>query len=61
MHVLFKEKMADEAFLREYTVGHEELRRHVLQYDPDTAAEVTGVPREDIVELARLYGQTSLP
>ncbi|KKB73645.1 MULTISPECIES: molybdopterin-dependent oxidoreductase [Bacillus] len=59
MHVLFAEGMADEAFLKKYTVGHEELRRHVLQYDPDTVAEITGVPREDIVELARLYGKTS--
>ncbi|QHZ47196.1 molybdopterin-containing oxidoreductase family protein [Bacillus sp. NSP9.1] len=59
MHVLFKEKMADEAFLKTYTVGYEELRRHVVQYDPDTVAEITGVPRDDIERLARLYGETS--
>ena len=59
MHVLFAEGLADEAFLQEYTVGHEELRRHVLQYDPDTVAAITGVPREDIIKLARLYGKTS--
>ncbi|MFE5323750.1 molybdopterin-dependent oxidoreductase [Paenibacillus sp. NPDC056579] len=59
MHILFAEQMADEAFLREYTVGHEELRRHVKQYDPATVSAITGVPAEDIVKLARLYGQTS--
>lgn len=59
MHVLFAEGLTDEAFLREYTVGHEELRRHVVQYDPATVAAITGVPAEDIVKLARMYGQTS--
>ncbi len=59
MHVLFAEQMVDEAFLREYTVGHEMLREHVRQYDPQTVAEITGVPAEDIRRLARLYGQTT--
>lgn len=59
MHVLFAEGLTDEAFLREYTVGHEELRRHAAAYDPATVSGITGVPAADIVELARLYGGTS--
>ena len=59
MHVLFKEHLADESFLKEFTVGHEELRRHVRQYDPAAVEAVTGVSRNDIIELARLYGRTS--
>lgn len=59
MHVLFAEDMVDEAFLEQFTVGHEELRKHVRQYDPHTVSAITGVPAEDIVRLARLYGQTS--
>ncbi|QGQ96620.1 molybdopterin oxidoreductase family protein [Paenibacillus psychroresistens] len=59
MHVLFAENMEDTAFLRQYTVGYEELREHVIQYDPDTVSAITGVPVEDIYKLARLYGQTS--
>ncbi|AYQ16602.1 molybdopterin oxidoreductase family protein [Bacillus paralicheniformis] len=59
MHVLFEENLADESFLKEFTVGHEELRRHVLQYDPATVEAITGVSRNDIIELARLYGRTS--
>ncbi|WP_080836493.1 molybdopterin-containing oxidoreductase family protein [Cohnella massiliensis] len=58
MHVLFAEGLANEAFLREYTVGHEELREHVRQYDPLAVSAITGVPPEDIVRLARLYGGT---
>jgi anaerobic selenocysteine-containing dehydrogenase len=59
MHILFAENMTDEAFLREYTVGHEELRAHVRQYEPHTVSSITGVPVEDIYKLARMYGRTS--
>lgn len=59
MHILFEERMTDEAFLRTYTVGHEELRQHVRQYDPATVSAITGVPESDIYRLARMYGQTS--
>lgn len=59
MHILFAEGMVDTAFLQQYTVGHEELRKHVIQYDPVSVSAITGVPVEDIYKLARLYGQTS--
>ncbi|MFC7370891.1 molybdopterin-dependent oxidoreductase [Fictibacillus iocasae] len=59
MHVLFSENMTDEAFLREFTVGYDALREHVVQYDPHTVSIITGVPAEDIVRLARMYGTTS--
>jgi anaerobic selenocysteine-containing dehydrogenase len=59
MHILFAENMVDEDFLQSYTVGHEELREHVRQYDPVTVSTITGVPVEDIYKLARLYGTTS--
>ncbi|MEH7179389.1 molybdopterin-containing oxidoreductase family protein [Neobacillus vireti] len=59
MHILFAENMVDVSFLQQYTVGYEELREHVIQYDPMTVSEITGVPVEDIYKLARMYGQTS--
>ncbi|NMD68763.1 molybdopterin oxidoreductase family protein [Bacillus sp. DNRA2] len=58
MHILFAENLVDEAFLREYTIGHEELREHVQQYDPKTVSDITGVPIDDIYKLARMYGET---
>ncbi|MCL6573365.1 MAG: molybdopterin-dependent oxidoreductase [Bacillus sp. (in: Bacteria)] len=59
MHILFAEKMIDENFLQKYTVGHVELRQHVVGYDPKTVSEITGVPVEDIYKLAMMYGATS--
>ncbi|GGD58648.1 molybdopterin oxidoreductase family protein [Paenibacillus nasutitermitis] len=58
MHILFAEGLTDEEFLRQYTIGHEELREHVKQYPPDVVAAITGVPVGDIYKLARLYGAT---
>lgn len=59
MHVLFERGLADEAFLERYTVGHEELREHVKEYTPERVSKITGVPADDIVNLAVMYGETS--
>lgn len=59
MHILFAEGLTDEHFLQTYTVGHEELRQHVKQYDPEYVSSITGVSVEHIYELARLYGKTT--
>jgi anaerobic selenocysteine-containing dehydrogenase len=59
MHILYAENLVDQPFLDEYTVGAAELREHVRQYDPVTVSAITGVPIEDLYELARMYGTTS--
>lgn len=59
MHILFAENIVDESFLKTYTVGSEELREHVKQYDPETVSGICGVAVEDIYKLARMYGATS--
>lgn len=59
MHVLYAENLVDRDFLKAYTVGHEELEQHVKKYDPQTVAGITGVPVDDIYQLARMYGHIS--
>lgn len=59
MHILFGENMVNTSFLEQFTIGHEELGEHVKQYDPSSVAAITGIPEEDIVKLARMYGNTS--
>jgi anaerobic selenocysteine-containing dehydrogenase len=56
MHVLFAEGLADEAWARQHTVGLDSLRRRAAEWTPARAAEVTGLPVEQIVTLAREYG-----
>ncbi|MGF6953817.1 anaerobic selenocysteine-containing dehydrogenase [Neobacillus sp. B4I6] len=59
MHILFAENLVNQEFLQKFTLGHEELREHVVQYDPITVSTITGVSVEDIYKLARIYGKTS--
>ncbi|MFD1705966.1 molybdopterin-dependent oxidoreductase [Siminovitchia sediminis] len=59
MHILFKENLVDRDFLKEYTVGHQELETHVQSYPPQLVSEITGVPVDDIYQLARMYAETS--
>nr|WP_136608145.1 molybdopterin oxidoreductase family protein [Paenibacillus dokdonensis] len=59
MHILFRDGRTDEAFLKRYTVGYEELREHVKSYTPAHVSAITGVPAEDIEKLASMYGEAS--
>lgn len=59
MHILFAENLTDNEFLQQYTIGHNELKEHVIQYDPDTVSKITGVSVPDLYKLARLYGTVS--
>ncbi len=58
VHVLIGEGLYDRAFVAEHTVGFPELAAHVRAFPPAAAAEVTGVPAERIVALARRYATT---
>ncbi|WP_172246886.1 molybdopterin-containing oxidoreductase family protein [Saccharibacillus endophyticus] len=59
MNVLFERGLTDDEFLRAYTVGHEELREHAKAYTPERVSRITGVPVDDIIRLAMMYGETS--
>ncbi|MBO0874396.1 MAG: molybdopterin-dependent oxidoreductase, partial [Pseudonocardia sp.] len=60
MHVIINEGLTDEAYVREHTVGYDDLVERVRAYTPEWAAEETGIPPEDIRTLAREYA-TSQP
>ncbi|MER2090531.1 MAG: molybdopterin oxidoreductase family protein [Sporosarcina sp.] len=59
MHILYKEQLVNRSFLEQYTVGYEELEEHVEHYNPQMVSAITGVPEEDLYELARMYGTVS--
>ncbi len=54
MHVLISEKLYDEKFVAERTEGFEELKAKAMEYPPPRAADIAGVPAEQIVEAAHL-------
>jgi len=58
MHVLFDEGFADHDYMAAYTDKPAELRAHLTSRTPAWASEITGLPVQQIVEFARLYGRT---
>ncbi len=58
MHVILSEGLEDWAYVQEHTLGVEELRERVCEWTPQRASEVTGIPAQDIAELAREYATT---
>ena len=54
MHVLIKEELYAKEYVQTCTVGFEELKAAVENYPPERAAQISGVPAEQIVEVARL-------
>lgn len=45
----------DKCFVRQWCVGFERLREHLTRYSPEHAEEVTRVPKDTLVEAARLF------
>ena len=58
MHVLFKEGYADREYMARYADDPDGLEAHLAARDPAWAATITGVPEDEIVDFARLYGRT---
>ncbi|PZP95190.1 MAG: molybdopterin oxidoreductase [Variovorax paradoxus] len=56
MHELIVHDWLDHDYLRDHTLGWEQLRARALQWPPARAAEVCGIPQEQIERLAREYG-----
>lgn len=57
MHVILKEGLQNEAFIAERTEGFEAFREIVERYTPERVEEITGIPADQIVEAARIYGR----
>lgn len=55
IHVIITECLFDRRFVEDWTVGFAELAAHVGALTPTWAAEITSVPADTIVHLARRY------
>ncbi len=58
MHELITHDWLDHDYLARHTIGWEGLRERALQWPPERAADVCGIPVQQIRELARDYGTT---
>src|SRR5437870_3298586 len=58
MHVLIAEDLLDHDYIERYTLGFDGLRQRVLEYPPERVAQISGLPAEKIISLAREYAAT---
>ncbi|MDH0380683.1 molybdopterin-containing oxidoreductase family protein [Comamonas aquatica] len=58
MHELIQNDWLDHDYIAQHTLGWEALRARALEWPPERAAQVCGLPVEQIRQLARDYGTT---
>ena len=57
MHVILSENLADMEYVKQRTENFEHFRETIMQYPPEKVEEITGVPKEQIAEAARIYAR----
>jgi assimilatory nitrate reductase catalytic subunit len=60
LHVLVAERLVDDAYIAARTEGFEAVKRLVADYTPAHVEQLTGIPRRELIEAARMLG-TSRP
>ena len=55
-HVIVEEGLEDKAFIKERTENYEAFAKVIKDWTPQRAEKITGVPKEEIVRAAKLYG-----
>ena len=56
-HVIHREGLVDEGFMLDRTTEAEEFLKHIEEFTPEWASEITGIAPELIEEAALLYGR----
>jgi anaerobic selenocysteine-containing dehydrogenase len=59
MNYIIENDLYDAPYVAAHTIGFDDLRMRAAKYTPQCVAEITGLPVEDIVRLAREYATTS--
>jgi formate dehydrogenase alpha subunit len=57
MQVILSQGLENGEFIQQRTEDFEKFKAVVMQYTPEKVEKITGVPKEKIVEAARLYAQ----
>jgi len=55
LNVIINEALYDRPFVKQWTVGFDELREHVQDYSPEKVSDITWIPAQSIRQAARFY------
>ncbi len=61
MHVLLKNNLMDRVFILIRTEGFESFKNSLEKFTPEYGEKITGVPKQDIIKAALLYGNAERP
>ncbi|WP_053225777.1 formate dehydrogenase subunit alpha [Solirubrobacter soli] len=56
-HVILRDGFTDPDFIERRTLGYDALLELLPQYTPEAVEEITGIPADDIVKAAHIYGE----
>jgi len=59
LHILLAEGLVNRDYIASHTEGFEALEALVHDHDPVTVSQVCGIPREDLLQAARWFGQST--
>jgi formate dehydrogenase (NADP+) alpha subunit len=59
MHVIIREELHDRNYIESRTEGFEELKKVVERYTPEYVEKITGIPADELIRAARMYGQAA--
>jgi len=57
LHVIVRERLTNEEFIREHTDGWETVRDTVAAYPPDRVGGICGIPAQQVIDAALLWGR----
>ena len=55
LNVIINEELYDKSFVNDWTIGFDELTKHIKNYTPERVAEITWVPAEMVRSIASIY------
>ncbi|MCB2215631.1 MAG: formate dehydrogenase subunit alpha [Desulfobulbaceae bacterium] len=58
MHVIFKNGWEDKEFIKTRVYGMDEIKAEAMKWTPELTADVTGIPAEQIVQIATILAKT---
>lgn len=56
--IIITENLFDKEFVETKTAQFDELKKAVSEYTPENVEEITGIPKDKLIEVARLYAKS---
>ena len=56
IHLLMENNWIDSGYIRNHTIGFEELKQTVSRYDPNFVEQITTIPKAKLIQCAEWIG-----